>query len=167
MVVGTQDLIHSVMRYKAGHRHWWYLMPRAKRTTSRPVIARFRRCIGNLLDPVGKVGKFLLTSVMSQWRTVPASAPLACPSCGATRDSSAPSSSTAGAITWESKLSSIHPARFEVLARRWIVEPTWSWLMNSRRLQVDYERNPIVTEGFIRAAHSRYPLRRLTQTPIA
>jgi transposase len=61
----------------------------------------------------------------------------------------------------------IHPGRFEVLPQRWIVERTWAWLMNSRRLQVDYERDPIVTEGFIWAAHSRYLLRRLTQSPIA
>jgi transposase len=61
----------------------------------------------------------------------------------------------------------IHPSRFEVLPKRWIVERTWSWLMNSRRLQVDYERDPIVTEGFIWAAHSRYLLRRLTQSPTA
>ena len=61
----------------------------------------------------------------------------------------------------------IHPSRFEVLPKRWIVERTWSWLMNSRRLQVDYERDPIVTEGFIWAAHSRYLMRRLTQEPIA
>lgn len=57
----------------------------------------------------------------------------------------------------------IHARRFEVLPKRWIVERTWSWLMNSRRLQVDYERDPIVTEGFVWAAHSRYLLRRLTQ----
>ena len=56
----------------------------------------------------------------------------------------------------------IHPHRFVALPRRWIVERTWSWLMNSRRLQVDYERDPVVTEGFIWAAHSRYLLRRLT-----
>ena len=60
----------------------------------------------------------------------------------------------------------IHAHRFEVLPKRWIVERTWSWLMNSRRLQVDYERDPIVTEGFIWAAHSRYLLRRLTQSLI-
>jgi transposase len=59
----------------------------------------------------------------------------------------------------------IHPHRFEVLPKRWIVERTWSWLMNHRRLQVDYERDPIVTEGFIWAAHSRLLLRRLTQPP--
>jgi len=59
----------------------------------------------------------------------------------------------------------IHPGRFEVLPKRWIVERTWSWLMNHRRLQVDYERDPVVTEGFIWAAHSRLLLRRLTQAP--
>lgn len=58
----------------------------------------------------------------------------------------------------------IHSSGFEVLPRRWVVERTWSWLMNNRRLQVDYERDPEVTEGFIWAAHSRYLLRRLTQT---
>jgi len=42
--------------------------------------------------------------------------------------------------------------RFEVLPRRWVVERTWSWLMNNRRLQIDYERDPAVTEGFIWAA---------------
>lgn len=57
----------------------------------------------------------------------------------------------------------IHSGRFEVLPKRWIVERTWSWLMNHRRLQVDYERDPAVTEGFIWAAHSRLLLRRLTQ----
>ena len=61
----------------------------------------------------------------------------------------------------------IHPKRFEVLPKRWIVERTWSWLMNSRRLQVEYERDPVVTEGFIWVAHSRYLLRRLTQSAVA
>jgi transposase len=36
----------------------------------------------------------------------------------------------------------IHAGRFEVLPKRWIVERTWSWLMNNRRLQIDYERDP-------------------------
>lgn len=51
---------------------------------------------------------------------------------------------------------------FEVLPRRWVVERTWSWIMNNRRLQIDYERDPKVTEGFIWAAHCRGLLRRLT-----
>ena len=60
-------------------------------------------------------------------------------------------------------MNKIHPNRFEVLPGRWVVERTWSWLMNHRRLQVDYERNPEVTEGFVWAAHSRLLLRRLTE----
>ena len=56
----------------------------------------------------------------------------------------------------------IHPHAFVVLPRRWVVERTWSWLMNNRRLQLDYERDPAITEGFIWAAHSRHLLRRLT-----
>ena len=59
----------------------------------------------------------------------------------------------------------IHAHEFVVLPRRWVVERTWSWLMNSRRLQIDYERDPIVTEGFVWAVHSRHLLRRLT-TPL-
>ncbi len=59
----------------------------------------------------------------------------------------------------------IHPTGFEVLPKRWIVERTWSWLMNNRRLQIDYERHPEVHAGFVWAAHSRYLLRRLTQPP--
>jgi putative transposase len=55
-----------------------------------------------------------------------------------------------------------HAHRFEVLPRRWLVERTWSWSMNNRRLQVDYERDPKVTEGFVWAAHARLLLRRLT-----
>jgi len=57
----------------------------------------------------------------------------------------------------------IHPDAFVAQPKRWIVQRTRSWLMNNRRLQVDCERDPIVTEGFIWAAHSRYLLRRLTQ----
>lgn len=62
-------------------------------------------------------------------------------------------------------VSKIHPGRFEVLPKRWIVERTWSWLMNNRRLQIDYERDPAITEGFVWAAHSRLLLRRLTEHP--
>ena len=50
---------------------------------------------------------------------------------------------------------------FHVMPRRWVIERTWSWIMNHRRLQVDYERDPAITEGFIWAAHCRQLLRRL------
>jgi len=59
----------------------------------------------------------------------------------------------------------IHSRAFEVLPRRWVVERTWSWLMNNRRLQVDYEWLPVVAEGFVWAAHARLLLRRLTAQP--
>ena len=58
----------------------------------------------------------------------------------------------------------IHPHEFVVLPRRWVVERTWSWLMANRRLQIDYERDPEVTEGFIWAAHGRLLLHRLTES---
>ena len=32
----------------------------------------------------------------------------------------------------------IHAHQFEALPRRLVVERTWSWLMNNRRLQIDY-----------------------------
>jgi transposase len=59
----------------------------------------------------------------------------------------------------------IHPGRFDVLPSRRIVERTWAWLMNNRRLQVDYERDPSITESFVWAAYSRLFLLRLTQNP--
>lgn len=52
----------------------------------------------------------------------------------------------------------IHAHRFEVLPKRWIVERAWSWLMNNRRLQSDYEHDPLVTEGFI-LRHPRFSVR--------
>jgi transposase len=54
---------------------------------------------------------------------------------------------------------------FQVLARRWVVERTWAWLVNHRRLRIDYERDPDVTKGFVWAAHARLLLRRLTTEP--
>jgi transposase len=55
---------------------------------------------------------------------------------------------------------------FEVLPRRWVVARTWSWLMIHRRFQVDYERDPLVAEGFIWAAHARLLLRPLNDPSI-
>lgn len=56
----------------------------------------------------------------------------------------------------------IHAGRFEVLPRRWVVERSWAWLMNNRRMQVDYERTIDAAEGFIWASQTRILLRRLT-----
>ena len=56
----------------------------------------------------------------------------------------------------------IHSGKFVALPRRWVVERSWSWLMNNRRLQVDYERTIDAVEGFIWASQTRTLLRRLT-----
>jgi transposase len=52
---------------------------------------------------------------------------------------------------------------FEVLPRRWVVERSYGWLVNNRRLRIDYERDPVVTAGFVWAAQARHLLRRLTR----
>jgi putative transposase len=60
------------------------------------------------------------------------------------------------------------PARtFRVLPRRWVVERTFAWLGQSRRLSRDYERLPPTSEAMIYGAMSRLMLRRLTASPLA
>lgn len=48
-----------------------------------------------------------------------------------------------------------------VLPRRWCVERTFSWLVQSRRLSKDYERLPETSEALIYITMSRIMLRRL------
>lgn len=50
---------------------------------------------------------------------------------------------------------------FRVLPRRWVVERTFAWLGQSRRLSKDYERLPATSEAMIYGAMSRLMLRRL------
>ena len=52
---------------------------------------------------------------------------------------------------------------FEVLAKRWIVERTFSWLIRNRRLSKDYERMVQSSETFIKVAMIRLMLRRLAR----
>ena len=52
---------------------------------------------------------------------------------------------------------------FRVLPRRWVVERTFAWLGQSRRLSRDYERLPATSEAMIYGAMSRLMLRRLTR----
>ena len=53
---------------------------------------------------------------------------------------------------------------FTVLPRRWVVERTFSWLSQNRRMSKDYERLPESGEAFIYVAMSRLMARRLART---
>lgn len=50
---------------------------------------------------------------------------------------------------------------FVVLPRRWVVERTFAWLNNHRRLSKDYERETKTSEAIIQIALMRLILRRL------
>lgn len=53
---------------------------------------------------------------------------------------------------------------FHVLPRRWVVERTFGWLNNYRRLSKDYEELPATSESLIYMAMSHIMLRRLAKT---
>lgn len=55
------------------------------------------------------------------------------------------------------------PASFRVLPRRWVVERTFSWFGQSRRLSKDYERLTATGEAIIYIVMTRLMLRRLTR----
>jgi putative transposase len=54
---------------------------------------------------------------------------------------------------------------FVVLPRRWVVERTYGWLNNYRRLSKDYEELPETSEAVIYAAMMHIMVRRLAGTP--
>ena len=56
------------------------------------------------------------------------------------------------------------PRGFQVLPRRWVVERTFSWLGQNRRMSKDYERLCASAEAFVYAAMSRLMARRLART---
>jgi transposase len=53
---------------------------------------------------------------------------------------------------------------FEALPRRWVVERTFSWIDQNRRMSKDYERLPESGEAFIYAAMTRLMARRLARS---
>jgi len=55
------------------------------------------------------------------------------------------------------------PRGFRVLPRRWVVERTFSWLGQNRRMSKDYERLAETSEAFVYAAMSRLMVRRLAR----
>jgi putative transposase len=52
---------------------------------------------------------------------------------------------------------------FRVLPRRWVVERTFAWLSQNRRMSKDYERLCATGEAFVYAAMSRLMVRRLAR----
>ena len=54
---------------------------------------------------------------------------------------------------------------FQLLARRWVVERTFAWLIKKRRLIVDYEKLPETSESLIYLAMVNLMLKRLTLLP--
>jgi putative transposase len=63
-------------------------------------------------------------------------------------------------IDWQKLL----PRRgFEVLPRRWVVERTFAWLSQNRRMSKDYERLCATGEAFVYVAMSRLMVRRLAR----
>jgi len=61
-------------------------------------------------------------------------------------------------IDWQKLL----PRRgFEVLSRRWVVERTFAWLSQNRRMSKDYERMCSISESFVYAAMARLMAKRL------
>jgi transposase len=64
------------------------------------------------------------------------------------------------AVDWQTLLP---PKGFQVLPRRWVVERTFSWIDQNRRMSKDYERLCASGEAFIYAAMTRLMTRRLTR----
>jgi putative transposase len=52
---------------------------------------------------------------------------------------------------------------FEILPRRWVVERTFSWLSQNRRMSKDYERLCATAEAFVYVAMTRLMVRRLAR----
>ena len=64
-------------------------------------------------------------------------------------------------VDWEKLLP---PRGFVVLPRRWVVERTFSWIDQNRRMSKDYERLPESGEAFIYVAMSRLMVKRLARS---
>jgi transposase len=65
------------------------------------------------------------------------------------------------AVEWRKPLP---PEGFVVLPRRWVVERTFSWIEQNRRMSKDYERLCASGEALVYAAMIRLMMRRLART---
>ena len=52
---------------------------------------------------------------------------------------------------------------FQVLPRRWVVERTFAWLSQNRRMSKDYERLCATAETFVYVARTHLMVRRLAR----
>jgi putative transposase len=65
---------------------------------------------------------------------------------------------------WQIDWQRLIPRRgFEVLPRRWVVERTFAWLSQNRRMSKDYERLCSTSESFVYAAMARLMVKRLAR----
>jgi putative transposase len=64
-------------------------------------------------------------------------------------------------LNWEKLLP---PKGFQVLPKRWVVERTFPWIDQNRRMSRDYERLCATSEAFIHVAMSRLMARRLARS---
>ena len=65
---------------------------------------------------------------------------------------------------WEIDWQKLLPRRgFEVLPSRWVVERTFSWLSQNRRMSKDYERLCVTAEAFVYLAMTRLMVKRLAR----
>ena len=63
-------------------------------------------------------------------------------------------------VDWQKLLP---PQGFVVLPRRWVVERTFSWISQNRRMSKDYERLAATSEAFIYVAMTRLMVKRLAR----
>jgi putative transposase len=64
-------------------------------------------------------------------------------------------------VNWEELLP---PKGFQVLPKRWVVERTFCWIDQNRRMSKDYQRLTETSEAFIYVAMSRLMVRRLARS---
>jgi len=64
------------------------------------------------------------------------------------------------AVDWQKLMP---PRGFVVLPRRWVLERTFSWIDQNRRMSKDYERLTATSEAFIYVAMTRLMVRRLAR----
>jgi len=67
-------------------------------------------------------------------------------------------------IDWERIRKLLPEPGFKVLPRRWVVERTFSWIDQNRRMSKDYERLSETSEAFIYLAMARLMVRRLARS---